>query len=76
MDLMTHFYVVAFAGMIESWLLGEIDRGADRLCRHRSAEADSRRAAALGGGNQKTVAQVRPDGASGRIFCGKSGFCA
>ena len=31
MDLMTHFYVVAFAGMIESWLLGEIDRTPDDL---------------------------------------------
>lgn len=31
MDLMTHFYVVAFAGMIESWLLGEIDRTPEEL---------------------------------------------
>ena len=28
---MTHFYVVAFAGMIESWLLGEIDRTPEEL---------------------------------------------
>lgn len=39
-------------------------------------EVGAVRAAALGRGNQKTVAQVRPNGASGRIFCGKSGFCA
>ena len=31
MDLMTHFYVVAFAGMIESWLLSEIDRTPEEL---------------------------------------------
>ena len=31
MDLMTHLYVVAFAGMIESWLLGEIDRTPEEL---------------------------------------------
>lgn len=31
MDLMTHFYVVAFAGMIESRLLGEIDRTPEEL---------------------------------------------
>ena len=31
MDLMTHFDVVAFAGMIESWLLGEIDRTPEEL---------------------------------------------
>lgn len=28
---MMHFYVVAFAGMIESWLLGEIDRTPEEL---------------------------------------------
>ena len=28
---MTHFDVVAFAGMIESWLLGEIDRTPEEL---------------------------------------------
>ena len=31
MDLMTHFYVVAFSGMLESWLLGEIDRTPEEL---------------------------------------------
>ena len=31
MDLMTHFDVVVFAGMIESWLLGEIDRTPEEL---------------------------------------------
>ena len=30
---MTHFDVVAFAGMIESWLLGEIDRTPEELIR-------------------------------------------
>ena len=30
-DLMTHFYVVALAGMMESWLLGEIDRTPEEL---------------------------------------------
>ncbi len=31
MDLMTHFYVVALSGMLESWLLGEIDRTPEEL---------------------------------------------
>ncbi len=26
LDLMSHFYVVAFAGVVENWLLGKIDR--------------------------------------------------
>ena len=26
LDLMSHFYVVAFAGIVENWLLGKIDR--------------------------------------------------
>ena len=30
-DLTTHFYVVAMAGMLESWLLGEIDRTPEEL---------------------------------------------
>lgn len=30
-DLTTHFYVVALAGMLESWLLGEIDRTPEEL---------------------------------------------
>ena len=30
-DLMTHFYVVALAGMMESWLLCEIDRTPEEL---------------------------------------------
>ena len=30
-ELSTHFYVVALAGMIESWLLGEIDRSPEEL---------------------------------------------
>ena len=29
--MLTHFYVVALAGMIESWLLGEIDRTPEQL---------------------------------------------
>ena len=29
--LMTHIYVVASAGVIESWLLGEIDRTPEEL---------------------------------------------
>lgn len=29
--LMTHIYVVASAGVIESWLLGEIDRTPEQL---------------------------------------------
>lgn len=28
---MTHIYVVAFAGVLESWLLGEIDRTPEEL---------------------------------------------
>lgn len=79
MDLMTHFYVVAFAGMIESWLLGEIDRTPEELI----AFADTVLQEQILGARlhwaeeiKKTVAQVRPGGASGRIFCRKSGFCA
>lgn len=30
-EMLTHFYVVALAGMIESWLLGEIDRKPEQL---------------------------------------------
>lgn len=30
-DMLTHFYVVALAGIIESWLLGEIDRTPEEL---------------------------------------------
>ena len=30
-EMLTHFYVVALAGMIESWLLGEIDRTPEQL---------------------------------------------
>lgn len=30
-DLITHFYVVALAGMLESWLLGTIDRTPEEL---------------------------------------------
>lgn len=30
-DLMAHFYVVALAGIIESWLRGEIDRSPEEL---------------------------------------------
>ena len=30
-DLLTHFYVVAFAGMVESWLLGELDGSPEEL---------------------------------------------
>lgn len=30
-EMLTHFYVVALAGMIESWLLGEIDRTPEEL---------------------------------------------
>ena len=70
MDLMTHFYVVAFAGMIESWLLGEIDRTPEELI----AFADTVLQEQILGARLHW--QVRPDGASGRIFCGKSGFCA
>ena len=76
---MTHFDVVAFAGMIESWLLGEIDRTPEELIAFADTVLQEQILGArlhLGGGNQKTVAQVRPDGASGRIFLRKSGFCA
>lgn len=31
MEMLTHFYVVALAGIIESWLLGEIDRTPEQL---------------------------------------------
>ena len=30
-DMVTHFYVVALSGMVESWLLGEIDRTPEEL---------------------------------------------
>ena len=30
-DLVTHFYVMALAGMVESWLLGELDRTPEEL---------------------------------------------
>lgn len=30
-DMLTHFYVTALAGMTESWLLGEIDRSPEQL---------------------------------------------
>lgn len=30
-EMLTHFYVVALAGMMESWLLGEIDRTPEQL---------------------------------------------
>ena len=30
-DLMTHFYIVAVTGLIESWLRGEIDRSPEEL---------------------------------------------
>ena len=30
-EMLTHFYVVALAGMTESWLLGEIDRTPEEL---------------------------------------------
>lgn len=30
-EMLTHFYVVALAGMIESWLLGEINRTPEQL---------------------------------------------
>ena len=30
-DLITHFYVAALAGMLESWLLGTIDRTPEEL---------------------------------------------
>ena len=30
-DLVTHFYVVALSGMVESWLLEEIDRTPEQL---------------------------------------------
>lgn len=30
-ELLTHFYVVALAGIVESWLLGEIDRTPEQL---------------------------------------------
>lgn len=30
-DLLTHFYVVALAGMVENWLLGKIDRTPEEL---------------------------------------------
>ena len=30
-ETLTHFYVVALAGMMESWLLGEIDRTPEEL---------------------------------------------
>lgn len=30
-EMLTHFYVVALAGIIESWLLGEIDRTPEEL---------------------------------------------
>ena len=30
-ELTTHFYVVALTGMLESWLLGEIDRTPEEL---------------------------------------------
>ncbi len=32
-ELTTHFYVVALTGMLESWLLGEIDRTPEELIR-------------------------------------------
>lgn len=31
LEMLTHFYVVALAGMLESWLLGEIDRMPEQL---------------------------------------------
>ena len=30
-EMLTHFYVIALAGMVESWLLGEIDRTPEEL---------------------------------------------
>lgn len=33
LELLTHFYVIALAGMVESWLLGEIDRTPEELIR-------------------------------------------
>ncbi len=30
-ELLTHFYVISFAGLAESWLLGEIDRTPEEL---------------------------------------------
>lgn len=30
-DMMTHFYVVATAGLIESWLVGEIDKTPEEI---------------------------------------------
>ena len=30
-EMLTHFYVMALAGMMESWLLGEIDRTPEQL---------------------------------------------
>lgn len=32
-ELITHFYVIALTGMLESWLLGEIDRTPEELIR-------------------------------------------
>ncbi len=32
-ELLTHFYVVSFAGLAESWLLGEIDKTPEELIR-------------------------------------------
>ena len=31
LDMTTHFYVIALSGMLESWLLGEIDRTPEEL---------------------------------------------
>lgn len=30
-ELTTHFYIVALTGMLESWLIGEIDRTPEEL---------------------------------------------
>lgn len=31
LELFTHFYVIALAGLVESWLLGEIDKTPEEL---------------------------------------------
>ena len=33
LELFTHFYVIALAGLVESWLLGEIDKTPEELIR-------------------------------------------
>ena len=79
MDLVTHFYVVAFAGMIESRLLGEIDRTPEELI----AFADTILQEQILGARLNWAEEIKkqqrryaPTELRGAFFCGKSGFCA